>query len=120
MLISMTNLRKLNTGFCFVVNPDGFISIETYNEKAPLQPGTLMTRTPRVRMLGTRIGDEKSNSYKDIKAEFSWWVFPRWAFYYDPKERRISVGFQEYQVALDCFSGDSSTIDRMQDNSTPL
>jgi hypothetical protein len=118
MLISMTNLRKLNTGFCFVVNSDGFISIETYDEKAPLRSGTLMTRTPRVRMLGTRLGDEKSHSYKDIKAEFSWHVFPRWAFFYDPEERMIGIGFEEYRIG--CFSGENHTVERMTDYSDPI
>jgi len=99
MLKSMKTLRKLDEGYCFVPNGDGTISIVQHDKKT-LPAGTLMAKTPRVRMLGTRIGDEKSNSYKDIKAEFSWWEFPCWAFYYDPEhEFQIQVGFTEYAFA---------------------
>lgn len=98
MLKSMQTLRKLDEGYCFVPNGDGTISIVQHDKKT-FPAGALMSRTPRVRMLGTRLGDEKSNSYKDIKAEFSWHDFPSFAFYYDPEHLKIQVGFTEYAFA---------------------
>lgn len=97
MLKTMKTLRKLDDGYCFVPNGDGTISILAHDKKT-IPDGALMSKSPRVRMLGTRLGDEKSNSYKDIRAEFSWHVFPSWAFYYDPEALKIQVGFTEYYL----------------------
>jgi len=106
MLISVKNLRKLKPGLCFALNQEGYVDIVKYDEKNP-PSGVLMAKTPRVRMLGTRLGDEKSNSYKDIKAEFSWHEFPRWAFYIDLD--MLKIGFGEYRLSnlddsVDSFS----------------
>lgn len=97
---SVTNLFILKSDFAFMENKDelgSFIVGHCWNEKKPAER-FLMGKTPRVRLLGKRIGDEKSNQFADMKAEFSWHEFPLTVFYYDSETSKIGIDCREFFV----------------------
>lgn len=107
MIKSIANLRRLNEEWCVRLNADGTLTAIQWDEKT-IPEGVLIGQTPRVRLLGKRMGDEKSMSFKDMKPEFSWWTFPLSVFYCDGK---VALNDAEYEVTnMDCILEHSNTV----------
>lgn len=102
---SITNLFRLHESFCFRLE-NGKLTAISADGKSP--EGVLMGQLPRVHMTGTRVGDEKSNVFKNMKAVFSWFVFPLTVFYLDGD--RVNVNMTEYEITNPEEAAKNSTL----------